>query len=201
MATLRRAAEAARRLGGLATAARLLERALDEPPPPELVDAIDFERGRALLDAGAQDGATVLARVVHREAALPARALAARHLARHLALDGRSEEAAVLLGGALEGLDDSQRELRLELLAELAFIAGSVRGGRGAAMRTIAAEAARVTMRTPAERLLVVAAHVWPARRRPIRRGPRARCSALRLHRDFPGGYAVGDLTSRRRCC
>ena len=33
VATLRRAAEAARRVGGLATAAQLLERALDEPPP------------------------------------------------------------------------------------------------------------------------------------------------------------------------
>ena len=61
VATLRRAAEAARRVGGLATAARLLERALDEPPPPELVDAIDFERGRVLLDAGEERRGDVLA--------------------------------------------------------------------------------------------------------------------------------------------
>ena len=195
VATLRRAGEAARRVGGLATAARLLERALDEPPSPELVDAIDFERGRVLLDAGAQDGATVLARIVQREAALPARALAARHLARHLALEGRSDEAAELLGSALEGLDDSQRELRLELLAEVALIAGSVRGGRGAAMRTIAAEAAQVTMRSPAERLLAVAARVVTGRAPPDPAGAAREVLGLRLHRDFPGSYAVSDLT------
>ena len=39
VATLRRAADAARRLGALTTAARLLERALAEPPLQDVADA------------------------------------------------------------------------------------------------------------------------------------------------------------------
>ena len=71
VATLRRAAETARRLGALTTAARLLERALAEPPAPQLVDAVDFERGRSMLDAGARG---------RRAGARPRRAARARRL-------------------------------------------------------------------------------------------------------------------------
>src|SRR4051812_28893152 len=45
VSTLRRAAGLARRVGAYETAARLLERAATEPPAPEIVDVVNFERG------------------------------------------------------------------------------------------------------------------------------------------------------------
>ena len=50
--------------------------------------------------------------------------------------------------------------MRLELLVELAFIGDADLGRHAEATRTIAAEAARATGRTPGERLVLVAAHV-----------------------------------------
>jgi hypothetical protein len=123
VATLCRAGEAARRVGSLATAARLLKRALAEPPAPLDVDAIDFELGRALLDGGEEDGARLLARLAQRAPEASLRFDAAGHLARRFAQDGRGSEAAAVLLATLETLDDTHRELRLELLVELAFIA------------------------------------------------------------------------------
>jgi DNA-binding CsgD family transcriptional regulator len=195
VSTMRKAAEAARRLGAPAAAARLLERALAEPPLPEQEDTVAFERGRALLDAGSPDAQRALERVARDAREPPLRAIAARHLARQLALDGRSDEAATVLSGVLGGLGDGDRQLRLELLAEAAVVAGSARGGRERAMAMLADEAERVSWRTPGERLLAVAARVVAAE---MPADPAAGASALlalRLHRDFPGSYAVGDLT------
>ena len=104
MATLRRAADAARRVGALTTAARLLERALAEPPAPELVDAVDFERGRAMLDAGDEDGGRLLARVAQGAADASVRVDAARRLAKGLALRGRGTDAVAVLRAVLETL-------------------------------------------------------------------------------------------------
>ena len=123
VATLRRAAETARRVGAFDDAARLLERALAEPPAPELVDAVDFERGRSMLDAGEEDGARVLARVAQRAAdVVRARRCRAPPGQGASALQGRGAEAVPVLRGVLEALPDADREMRLELLVELAFI-------------------------------------------------------------------------------
>ena len=131
VATLRRAAGAARRVGAHGTAARLLARAAVEPPPPEMVDAVDFERGRALLDAGDEAGVTVLTRLAQRAADVSVRVEAARLAAAGLRFRRRGEDAAAMLRGVLDTLPDSHRELRLELLVELAFIRGSSpRAGR-----------------------------------------------------------------------
>jgi DNA-binding CsgD family transcriptional regulator len=196
VATLRRAGEAARRLGSLPTAARLLKRALAEPPAPLAVDAIDFELGRALLDGGEEDGARVLARLAQRAPEAPLRFEAAGHLARRFAQDGRGSEAVAVLLATLETLDDTHRELRLELLVELAFIATySDLDFHDQAMRMIAVEAARVTGRTPAERLVFLAAIVLRGENVSDPAGAARELLALRLHRDYPGGFAVGSLT------
>ena len=195
VATLRRAAEAARRLGAPATAARLLERAMSEPPPDELLDALAFERGRALLDSGTEQGAHALARVVQSQGDISARVDAGRLLARHYAMEGRAADAVLVLHDVLEALDDTQGEIRLELLAEAALAGSSVRGGGSAAKRTVAFEAARVTGRTPAERLLLVAAHVVSGETPTDPAGAARQVLALGLHRDFPSGFAVGELT------
>jgi DNA-binding CsgD family transcriptional regulator len=193
--TLRRAAEAARRLGEPLAAARLLDRALTEPPPAALVDAISFERGRALLDAGTPEGERALDRVARQASEPNVRAQAARHLARQFALDGRSDEAVAIVGAVLDGFGDGDRELGLELLAEAGVVAAAVRGGRERAVEMLAGEVARVSWQTPAERLLAVTARVV-AGEMPADPAEGARALlALRLHREFPGGYAVGELT------
>jgi DNA-binding CsgD family transcriptional regulator len=100
-----------------------------------------------------------------------------------------------IVRAVLDGLGEGDRELRLELLAEAAVVAASVRGGRERAVRMLAGEAARGSWRTPAERLLAVTARVV-AGEAPGDPAAGARdLLALRLHRDFPGGYAVGELT------
>ena len=195
VATLRQAAEAARRLGAPAAAARLLERALAEPPPPALVDALSFERGRALLDAASPDAERALERVARQASEPEVRANAARHVARQLTLDGRSDEAVAILSSVLERLGDSDPALRLEMLAEAAVAAGSVRGHRERAARLLADEATRVSWRTPAERLLAVAARVVSRQMPADPAAGACELLALRLHRDFPGSYAVGELT------
>ena len=195
VATLRRAAETARRLGALIDAARLLERALAEPPAPQLVDAVDFERGRSMLDAGEEDGARVLARVAQRAPDVSLRVDAARHLARRFGLQGRGAEAVPVLRGVLEALPDTDREMRLELLVELAFIDNADLSTREEATRMIAAEAADATGRTPGERLVLVAAHVIGGERPSDPAGAARQVLALRLHRDYPGGFAIGSVT------
>jgi DNA-binding CsgD family transcriptional regulator len=196
VATLRRAGEAARRLGSLPTAARLLKRALAEPPASLAVDAIDFELGRALLDGGEEDGARLLGRLAQRAPEASLRFDAAGHLARRFAQDGRGSEAVAVLRATLETLDDGHRELRLELLVELAFIATySDLEFQDEAMRMIAVEAARVTGRTPAERLVFLAAVVLGGENVSDPAGAARELLALRLHRDHPGGFAVGSLT------
>ena len=195
VASLRRAAGSARRLGALTTAARLLERALAEPPSEDVADTVDFERGRAMRDAGKDHGGHVLARVA-REAADPSlRVAAARHLAMRLALGGQVADAVAILRTVMDELPASHHEERLVLLAELVFIGGSDLDGYDEAMRTITTEAAGVTGRTPGERLVIAGARVMrgenPA-------DPVAAARELldrRLHRDFPGGFAVGSLT------
>jgi hypothetical protein len=196
VATLHRAGEAARRLGSPTTAARLLKRALAEPPAPLLVEAVNFALGRALLDGGAEDGARVLARLAQRASEGSVRGAAAGHLARRFAQDGRGGEAVAILRTVLETLDDAHRELRLELLVELAFIATySDLGFHDEAMRMIAVEAAHVTGRTPAERLVFLASIVLRGENLSDPAGAARELLALRLHRDYPDGFAAGSLT------
>ena len=87
VATLRRAAEAARRARRPDRPRRGCSSAhWPSRLPPQLVDAVDFERGRSLLDAGDEDGARVLARVAQRAPDVSLRVDAARHLARRFGL-------------------------------------------------------------------------------------------------------------------
>jgi DNA-binding CsgD family transcriptional regulator len=197
VATLREAAEASRRVGAPVNAARLLARALAEPPSPEIVDAVELEHGRAMLDAGAPEAERVLGRLLDRTPAVGIRVEAARRLARHLGLGRRSADAVSVLRDVLATLGEADREQRLELLVELGFTGGADLATREDAIRTIAAEAAQSAGRTPAERLLSATARIiggeWPS--------DAAAATAVardllgqRLHRDHWGGYAVGSL-------
>jgi DNA-binding CsgD family transcriptional regulator len=197
VATLREAAEASRRVGAPVNAARLLARALAEPPSPAIVDAVELEHGRAMLDAGAPEAERLLGRLLDRTPAVGIRVEAARRLARHLGLGQRSADAVSVLRDVLATLGEADREQRLELLVELGFTGGADLATREDAIRTIAAEAAQSAGRTPAEQLLSATARIiggeWPL--------DAAAATAVardllgqRLHRDHWGGYAVGSL-------
>ena len=98
VAALRRAADAARRLGALPTAARLLERAAGRAAGARMSPTpSSFERGRALRDAGEDHGGQVLARVAQQAPDPSLRVAAARHLAMRLALGGQVADAVAVL--------------------------------------------------------------------------------------------------------
>jgi DNA-binding CsgD family transcriptional regulator len=195
VASLRRAADAARRLGALTTATRLLERAMAEPPPHDVADVVDFERGRALRDAGEDHGTPVLTRVAQQATDPALRAAAARHLALRLALGGRSADAVAILRTVIETLPESHSEERLVLLVDSAFIGASDLEGHPEAMRAIGSEAERVTGRSPGERLVIASARVVRAEKESDPAEAARALLAQRLHRDFPGGVAIGSLT------
>src|SRR3954470_2021157 len=195
VATSRRAAAAARRVGAYPTAARLLSRALAEPPPPDELDAIDFERGRALLDAGDMGGVGVLTHVARRAADVSVRVDAARVAASGLRFRGRSEDAVALLGGVLDTLSDGERERRLELLVEVLLVGGSSPAGQPDPQPTIAAEAATATGETPAERLVMAAAALLRGKHPSDPAHSAREVLARRLYRDYPGGFAAASLT------
>lgn len=195
VATLRAAAETARRLGAGTSSAQLLERALAEPPAPEVVDRVEFERGRALLDAGDEEGVNVLRRLLRRAPEPTLQVDAARHLSLRLALSGRSADAVAVLRTVLAALGDEQREMRLELLVDLAFIAGSENGRDEQALQAIAVEAEQAAGRTPGERMLSATVRMY-GREDPSQAARTAReMLAQRLHRDDRGGFAVGSVT------
>lgn len=197
--TLRRAAEAARRVGAPARAARLLERARIEGPPPGDVERVELELGRALLDAGEAEGEMVLGRLVDSAADASVRADAARQLSRRLGLTTRATQAVAVLRRVLDSLDaERDRELRLELLGELGCTGASDLATHQDAARLIAAEAARCEGRTPGERFVSAVARMIsgdnPSDAADAASGARD-LLALRIHRDYPGGFALGSLT------
>ena len=195
VATLRRAADVARRLGDARTAARLLERARAEPAPLELAETVEFERGRALMEADDEDGARALRRIATRAVEASVRIGAARQLATRLAIDGRGDDAVALLRGVVATLDDAHREDRLELLADLTLIARDVLGRREQLMGTLASDIAGSSAGSPAERLLLVASNVAGGDLPPDPVGAARWLLAQRWHRQHPSGFAVGSLT------
>ena len=197
VATLRRAADTARRISAYPAAARLLARATEEPPSPELADAVRFELGRALIDAGVDDGHRILAQLVNDTPDAPMRARCASTLAARLGLAGRHEEASRLLRDVLEGLDDSERELRQGLLVELVSAAGSLPSGLREAAALIAAERAHCTGQTAGERLLLAAATRMDSAQVHDARAAATDARELleqRLQRDSHIGFAAGSL-------
>ena len=111
-----------------------------------------------------------------------------------LALSGQIADAVAVLRSVMETLPDSHREERLVLLAEFVFIGGSDLDRYDEAKQTIADEAARVTGRTPGERLVIVGARVMSGENPADPVAAARELLGRRLHRDFPGGFAVGSL-------
>ena len=195
VASLRRAADAARRLGALTdrgAAARARHWPSRRAPDAR-------RRGRLRARAGAarrrrRRTAGGCSRASRSSAPDPSlRVDAARHLAMRLALGGRGADAVAVLRTVLETLPDTApRGAARSCSSSSCSSAAPTSSGYDEAMRTIAAEAARVTGRTPGERLVMVAAHVMRGEQ-PVRsrRAPPGSCSA--------GGCTVTSPAASRR--
>ena len=80
--------------------------------PSTSSDTVEFERGRALLEAGDEEGARALVRVAPHASAVPLRVDAARCLARRFGLVGRGADAVAVLRPVLDALPGAERELQ-----------------------------------------------------------------------------------------
>ena len=164
--TLRQAAKGASNRGAPDVAVTYLQRALAEPPSPELEPELVHELGTAALSAGELDMAIEQLRQATRDLADGRlRAEAANALGSALFLAQRPEEAMTDLTAVIDELPESEREQGLRLQAtRWAAARGSV-----AVWRRLEATGERfvVTSRTPrtiGERLQVAAAAYDAAR-------------------------------------
>ena len=132
---------------------------------------------------------------------LAVRVDAGRQLANCYALEGRGEDAVEVLRDVLETLDEAH-ETRLELLAEAALVAGSIRGGRAEAQRTIAARGGTGDAGAQRPSGCCWSPPPWsPARRRRIRRRRPGRCSRSACTATSRAATRSRSSPSRRRCC
>jgi DNA-binding CsgD family transcriptional regulator/Flp pilus assembly protein TadD len=181
--TLRQAAKGATNRGAPDVAVTYLQRALAEPPPPELGPVLVHELGTAALRAG-QLGMAIeqLRRATRDLADGRLRAEAANALGSALFLAHRPEEAMTDLTAVIDSLPESEREQGLRLQAtRWAAVRGSV-----AVWRRLQATGERfaVTSRTPrttGERLQIAVAAYDAARTGTARR---ARELALQAFAD-----------------
>jgi DNA-binding CsgD family transcriptional regulator len=195
VATLRRAADGARRVGAPAAAARLLQRAWAEPPTPDVTDDVALELGRATLEAGDQAGERLLTRVA-LEARDPAvRIAAARQLAKHLGLLRHTADAIGLLRDVLATIPASHRDMALGLVADLGFIGGATPETRQEARAAVVTAAGSCSGRTSAERLVQAAAEFMGDDDLSHQSAAARALLARRLHREDPAGFAIGALT------
>jgi DNA-binding CsgD family transcriptional regulator len=165
--TLRQAAKDATTRGAPDVAFTYLQRALAEPPSPEVGPVLVHELGRAALSAGELKMAIEQLRQATRELAdWRLRAEAANALGSALFLADRPEEAMDDLTAVIDELPDGEREQGLRLQATRW---AAVRGGSVADWRRLQATEERfvVTSRTPrtiGERLHVAVAAYEVAR-------------------------------------
>jgi DNA-binding CsgD family transcriptional regulator len=164
--TVRQAAKGASNRGAPDVAVTYLQRALAEPPSPELEPVLVHELGRAALSAGELGMAIERLRQATRDLAdARLRAEAANALGSALFLAHRPEEAMTDLTAVIDELPESEREQGLRLQAtRWAAVRGSV-----AVWRRLQATRERfvVTSRTPrtiGERLHVAVAAYDAAR-------------------------------------
>jgi len=159
--TLRSAAAAAAGRGAPEVAVRLLRRALDEPPGPDVRPAVLAELGKAEVRTGEPAAA-----VAHLTAALAgatdarARAALAHDLAIGLVAPGHYREAVGVLAEAAAAASATDPELGLRLEAELQIAARL----DAATVDLVADRVARLPVppgRTPGERMVLTTLAHW----------------------------------------
>lgn len=120
---LRAGARKALATGAIDSAARMLKRALEENPGPDVYPELLAELGQAELAAGAPEGFERLEAAIAMTREPAPRAKLALALAQTLQEQGRFEEGAAALATVLEDLESDDRELVDEL--EAAYIAAA----------------------------------------------------------------------------
>ena len=155
--TLQAAAAEQLALGAPGVAARYLRRAVAEPPAEASVWEVLFDLGRAEVLTGEE---TALDRLRQALAMAPGpleKATVSRALATAAVPLGRFEEAVQILTAAIEQLPSAQRELALEMEAELATGGRLSPATHDAATERLQRVVARVrpTGATPAQRLIL----------------------------------------------
>src|SRR5262249_34382633 len=181
--TLRQAASGASNRGAPDVAVTYLQRALAEPPPPELRPVLAHELGRAALRAGQLGMAVEQLRRATRDLANGRpRAEAANALGSALFLAHRPGEAMADLTAVIAALPDSEREQGLRLQAtRWTATRGSVAGWRGLQATGGRVAVAAGTPQTTGERLQVAVAAYDVARTGTARQ---ARELALQAYAD-----------------
>ena len=129
--TLRQAAKGASNRGAPDVAVTYLQRALAEPPSPELEPQLVHELGKAALSAGKLEIAIEqLGRATRDFADGPLRAKAANALGSALFLANRPEEAMTDLTAVIDELPEGEREQGLRLQAtRWVAVRGALRSG------------------------------------------------------------------------
>jgi DNA-binding CsgD family transcriptional regulator len=119
---LRTAAEAEMSNGAPDSAAKLLGRALAEPPPESDRTAIDVDLGRALARSGdLTAAAAALERALDRIEDPVGRANVSIELGQVLRLSGQTADSITALDRAAQALTDSQHDLQMSLELEIAM--------------------------------------------------------------------------------
>lgn len=189
--TLRRAAQQAIGHGAPEAAISFLKRALHEPPPADVRAELLRELGRAETLHGDPIG------IEHLRAALdeapPGRTHAeiARELAYALPFIGQLVEAVAVLESAIEQLGDENRELALQLKADLSTLGRLHPATYARTVERLSRLASEVTGDTPAERLVLASL----AQQRTIE-GAGADDAAALAERAFAGGRLIAEHTS-----
>jgi DNA-binding CsgD family transcriptional regulator len=185
---LRQAADGAMASGAPASAARYLERALDEPPRAEVRGDVHAELAVAAAAAGEPDAVEHLHRALEvvgdRERRLRLRIA----LAETLGYRGDPVQAAAVLDSGRAELDGCDRELALEVEATWIGIARLDSSLRARAMPRLAELARDLAGDTPVERMLL--AH--EANRRAFAGDPHVQVVEL-VRRAWAGGALVHD--------
>ena len=152
---LRSAAEEALGRGETNAAIRFLRRALDEPPDPALRVDILVALGSARYCLGERAGVDHLREAFELADDPRRRALVARELAVVLGMSGRHGDALALLTDAINSLPLEDRELSLELEADLAAISKRGTGVAAVARARLTSLRPSIAGDTAAERRLL----------------------------------------------
>ena len=186
---LRSAARDAVDRGSPEVAAKMLARALEEPPPKEMRAAILGELGAVELRAGRPAGSERLREAIRTQEDRREKARLALVLGLELAGMQHEREAAVVLSDGLAHAHGVDRDLEMRLTAHLAHAERyDLRGGSASAAR-LERLATRLAGDTPTERLVLA----MDAALRPARDAAEAAAFAERIEKAW-----TEDLVSLR---
>ena len=185
---LRQVAAAALARGAPGAAVVWLRRALAEPPPPVAFAGVLLELGTAELRLAMPEAVEHLAAAIESSAPSALLAQAVRQLANALSLSGNADRAVQAIESAIAVVEADDRELALQLEAELAAKAqqASLAARASAAQRLARHE--QLTGATPGERLVLASLAFERARA-----SESARAAVMHIERALADGRLLRE--------